>query len=301
MAANYFAPYRALLDALAPGQTVDLDQLLKAEGLPAVSIATRKKYLRELVQEMPEYLEKIVGFYPSVDTVIDLVELRFGKVVEQQLDASNQRCREIVEKVARPIVHRFVGTSLANHISGTTVSLSLDELMEFLLEEFVEFQRGAGNGLVSIAGSMNEALLMRAMTNAGLRRGMDFDKTGSNSEADILVRSRVGTKDSLGVEVKSYHARERLLRGLRDINGLKVGVGYFKDPSEFNPARSVTLLQADPAAIYMPDATLQQLEPKARQITTNSKIAFQSRLYRPLERFVSDMAHYVRAGNLPKD
>lgn len=296
----YHSIFKAILSALPAGKAIDLAPLLATSELPKVSLATRKKHLKALVRAEPELLERIVGFYPSVDTVIDLVEIRHGKVLEVNLDQSNEHCRSIVEKIGRPIILGFVQATLAEHISGTKVALTLDELMDFLLDEFTDFARGAGNGLVSIAGSMNEQLLMRAMANAGLKANEDFRKTGTNSEADFVVHSHIGNKDNLGVEVKSYHARERLLRGLRDVTGLKVGVGYFKDASEFNKTRTVTLLQTDPAAIYIPTATLKNVDPAAQSIPTNSKIAFQSRLYRPIERFVSDMAHFCKKGELPK-
>lgn len=296
---DYGSAFRDAINSLAAGQTIDLDELLAIPGLPAVGLSTKRNHLRRLVQAEPQLLERIVGFYPSVATVIDLVEQRHGLVTEARINEANEQCKEIVGTIARPIVHRFVRTALDQHINGANVALTLDELMQFLLEEFVEFQRGAGNGLVSIAGGMNEALLMRAMSNAGLVRGTDFKKTGTNSEGDFVVHSRVGTRENLGVEVKSYHARERLLRGLRDITGLKVGAGYFRSPAEFNAARTMTLLQADPAAIYMPRVTLEEVDGAARAMTTNNRIAFQRRLYRPLEQFVTDMSHYTNTGQLP--
>jgi len=183
MAFDYQSAYRNALNALPAGEAIDLDALLAIPGLPDVSAATKRKQLRTLVQAEPRLLERIGGFYPSVGTVIDLVEHRFGPVTEARLHEANNQCREIVERIARPIVYRFVSNALSSHIDGTNVSLSLEELMRFLLEEFVDFQRGAGNGLVSIAGGMNEALLMRAITNAGLVLGTDFAKTGTNSEA----------------------------------------------------------------------------------------------------------------------
>ena len=296
----YHPVYLRVLESLPVGGTIPLASLLAAAGLPSVTDHTKRGHLKTLIRDRPDLLERIVGLYPQADTVIDLIEKRHGPVTEATLDQANKHCREVVEKIALPTLHEFVRTTLTEHISGTVVSLSMDELMEFLLDEFAKFSKGAGNGLVSIAGTLNERLLMRAMKNAGLTEGEDFKKTGTNSEADLVVHSHTGTRANLGVEVKSYHARERLLRGLRDIAGSKVGVGYFKDPSEFNADRIVTLLQADPAAIYMPGSTLAQVDPVAAARTTNNRIALDSKVYRPIERFVTDMLHFVKTGELPK-
>src|SRR5688572_10884160 len=124
MAIDYYSIFRGALDALPAGATIDLDALLATSGFPKVSDQTKKKYLRNLVKAEPGYLERIVGFYPAVDTVIDLVETRHGKVTEGRLDEANNQCRGIVEKIARPIVHRFVGAALAKHITGASVALT---------------------------------------------------------------------------------------------------------------------------------------------------------------------------------
>jgi hypothetical protein len=295
----YYPTYVALLEGLTTGSTIPVTALIASEGLPNVTDGTKRDHLKTLIKERPELLEKIVGLYPQADTIIDLVEKLDGSVIEATLDQANRHCAKIVDKIALPILHEFVRSNLSKHISGTSISLTVDELMEFLLEGFAEFSKGAGNGLVSIAGTLNERLLMRAMKNGGMVEGADFKKTGTNSEADIVVHSHAGTKINLGVEVKSYHARERLLRGLQDIDGPKVGVGYFKDPSEFNAARTMTLLQADPAAIFMPASTLSKVDATATSRKTNNKISYDSRLYRPLEQFVTDMKHFVQTGQLP--
>lgn len=299
MANQYYDCFERVLSSLSAGQTVALGDLLSCDGLPKVGDGTKRKYLKQLISAKPMFLEKIVGFYPSPETIIDLVESRHGKVIEANIDSSNQACRLIVQGIAKPIVHGFVRDTLAEHIEGSRIGLELDQLLSFLLEEFSEFSRGAGNGLVSIAGSINELLLIRAMKNGGMTDKSDFTRTGTESEADIVVHSRTGSRMNLGVEVKSYHARERLLRGLQDVTGKKVGAGFFKDPKEFNAKRTKTLLQAGPAAIYMPQATLSRVESSAVELTTNETIAFRSRLYRPLERFVSDMQHFNNYEVLP--
>lgn len=296
---KYHKLFEELITALPEGQRISIGDLFSSPSIPTVSDNTKKKHLKSLISLKPELLEKLIGFYPSPETIIDLVETRYCKVTESNIDSSNQYCREIVQAIARPIVDDFVKESLADHIHGNQISIELSQFLLFIFDDFIEFSRGAGNGLVSIAGSINELLLIRAMKNSGMVEQTDFTRTGTESEADIVIHSRIGSRMNLGVEVKSYHARERLLRGLQDITGNKVGAGFFKDPKEFNAKRTKTLLQAGPAAIYMPRATLKKLDPDAILLTTNETIAFRSLLYRPLERFVTDMKHFNANEALP--
>ena len=300
-AVAYFAEFGSILDDLAPNGKISFDALMDSPSLPAVAVSTKKKHLRDFIQQKPEYLEKITGLFPKADTIIDLVEKKAGRITEDSLDQANLLCRDIVVSIAQPILEDFIRRSLDQYLDAETqqVNVPIAALTQFLLEEYSEFSRGAGNGLVSIAGKINELLLARAMLNAGLMLGRDFKMTGTDSDGDIVIHAHAGTQENLGVEVKSYHARERLLRGLQDVRSPKIGVGFFKNAAEFNPQRTVTLLQAQPAAIYMPAATLSLLDPKSAQQKTNDKVAFDSKLYRPLERYVSDVSSYVKTGILP--
>ena len=296
----YHHVFRAALATLPQGDFLWLDALLALPELPAVAIATKRSHLKKLIELDPQLLEKVRGLYPKADTIIDIVERTTGRVIETTLDASNRAAAAIVQNIAGPVVNQFVDTALRAYIIGDRITLTKSELMDFLLTEYSEFSKGAGNGLVSIAGTLNERILMRAMSNQGMIEGDNFQRTGTNSEADLIVHTRTGTRSSLGVELKSYHARERLLRGLQDIVGLKVGFGFFKDPSEFNAGRTQTLLQTHAAAIYMPNATLVRVATDSLAMTSNENIAFQSRFYRPIEQFVTDMLHYVGHGELPR-
>ena len=91
-----------------------------------------------------------------------------------------------------------------------------------------------------------------------------------------------------------------MLRGLQDIVGHKVGFGFFVDASEFNSHRTQTLLQSETAAIYMPQSTLNDVEIEAQAMRTTQTIAFNSRFYRPIEQFVSDMKYFCTNDELPK-
>lgn len=292
---------KIFLDA-RPNRKMTLQEVLGDPRLPSVSLGTKKAHLRSYIEQNPSDLKHVTGLIPKPETVIALVESEIGSIVEKNLDAANLRCSEVVNSIARPIVDDFVreGLSQCFDPSKDEFKVPAPVLIQFLLEDFTGHLKAAGNGLVSIAGSLNEKLLHRAMINTGMQLNRDFSVTGTDSDGDIVIHTSAGSRAPLGVEVKSYHARERLLRGLKDVKEPKVGVGYFKDPSEFNHGRTITLLQAKPAAIYMPLRTLSNVEAAARAATTNEKIAYGSALYRPLERFVTDMQHYAATGELPR-
>ena len=145
-------------------------------------------------------------------------------------------------------------------------------------------------------GRLNEEIILRALKNSALQ-GDDYKRTGTKSDGDIIVFERVGKKKPLYVEVKSYHARERLLRGLQDIqHPEKVGAGFFRDAKEFNAKRTETLIGSGAWAIYIPDDTFLLITDQAKKMTT----ARQDRFYRPLSKFVSDMETYVSSGAISK-
>jgi hypothetical protein len=299
--ANYNAIFADILSGLPDGEVIDASVLLSDARLPdAVSVKTKKEKLKSFLDENPSWIRRITGIVPKPETIIALVESEIGPINEGLLAEANVRCSSVVGSAVRPMLARFVREELAEYYSSPgTISLSEECLLQFL-DEFSNYIKAAGNGLVSVAGSINEKLLHRAMENAGMVKGEHFSITGTDSEADIQVYTRQGTRESLGVEVKSYAARERLLRGLRDVREPKVGVGFFRNPAEFGLSRTITYLQARPAAIYMPRATLELVESGARSQRVNEKVAFGSFLYRPLEQFVSDMKAYYYNGILPE-
>lgn len=174
-----------------------------------------------------------------------------------------------------------------------------ETLIIALLDEetgIADHLKAMSNGLVSLAGGVNEAILRLGLENEGLTFNEDFIKTGKNSVADLVIYGPE-RRQSMFVEVKSFKARERLLRGLQDIPYPdKIGVGFFMDPSEFNDDRTVTLLAAGPLAIYMPDATLEAVPAEAkRRVTRQGNV-----LYRGLSTFFRDMTTYNATGHLPE-
>ena len=297
---KYFNAIEDILNEVKAFETIWLEKLLDNYRLPKVKLNTRKKYLRDYIEENPNQLEKISGFYPSAVTIVNLVELKIKeKIRENNLNSSNKVARDIVNAIAKPILENYLVTSLDKNITNGNVNITIPKLMDFLQLEFTEFLSSSGNGLQSIAGALNEHLLQKAMLNAGMDESQ-FQKTGKDSNADFKIYSKVKQRKQLGVEVKSYHARERLLRGLQDIVGHKVGFGFFIDAGEFNSHRTQTLLQSETAAIYMPQSTLDDVELEAKNMRTTQTIAFESKFYRPIERFVSDMKHFCSNDELPK-
>lgn len=296
---SYPDAFSAIFSKASVHHPIWVDAVFADSSLPNVADETKKKHLRTYIESNPPELEKLLGFYPSATTIISLVEIKLGtKIVETNLYESNKIARDIVKNITEPILERFISSGLAHNISNNQLSIGLSPLIDFLASDFSEFLAAQGNGLVSIAGTVNEFLLSSAMTNGGMTN-TDFQKTGKNSDADFMIYSSAASRYQIGIEVKSYHARERLLRGLQDIDGHKIGFGYFINPQEFNAHRTRTLLQTEAMAIYMPAETLANVEPSAKALTTNSRIAFGSKFYRPFEQFVTDMKYFCVNGTLP--
>lgn len=290
---NYWQHFFEILENLESNILVeDL-----AEKFDATKATVTKK-LKEYLRYYPDHIPKVIGFYPSYEAIIDLAEKRIGALNKTNIFEINMACKSIVDSITWPKHEHFIKSSLQelNALTDNTVTIDFNELAQFMYDDYSDFLVGSGNGLVSIAGRMNEEILLRALETVGLVRDKDFKRTGTNSVADIQF---YGAKHiTLYCEVKSYKARERFLRGLRDIPYAdKIGVGFFLDPKEFNPTRTKTLLAAQPKAIYLPDETYNLLPAASKE----SKTVEQHYLYRQLSRFVDDMAYFVKTGTLPSN
>ena len=124
--------------------------------------------------------------------------------------------------------------------------------------------------------------------------GKDFSRTGNKGKGDIWIINPNGTP--LVVEAKSYAARERFVRALHDIKASeKVGVGFFREPKEFNQSSSKVYISAKAWAIYLPDDILKSLDPKSLKLLAIT----QDLLYRPLSNFFGDAVFYNKNGKLP--
>ncbi|PVE08376.1 hypothetical protein [Limnohabitans sp. Rim28] len=297
---KYFEAFDKIFESLVDGQFLWVEDVLNDVRTPHVSGSTKRNKLKEYINTKPSTIEKVRGIYPSASTLVALVEQKINtQVTEANLELSNKVASDIVGSISEPLFKKFLADNLGEHYKGDRVDIPTTKLVEFLMNELSDFYAKSGNALVSIAGTLNEQLLEQAMINQGMT-DLEYKRTGKNSEGDFVIYSSVGNRTQIGVEVKSYHARERLLRGLQDITTEnKVGFGYFIDPSEFNKHRTVTLLQSNAAAIYMPRSTLEKVEAEAQNMTSNKQVSFQHRFYRPIEVFVSDMKHFCRSGRLP--
>jgi hypothetical protein len=290
---DYFSRIAAFL--AARDGTVEVEEIL---ALFDVGSSTVKKYLKQYLDSHPADIPRVVGFYPAAETVISLAEQEIGPVNGGNLSSINLRCKQTIDAITKPKHRKFLDAFLNEYLAPDgTVIVSKDALVDFIYDEYIDFVHESDNGIVSIAGSMNEKILVRGFENAGLRIGNDFRKTGSNSEGDLQIEYRgANVTKILYCEVKSYAARERLLRGIQDIpHPEKIAVGFFIDADEFNPARTQTLLAAGPLAIYMPDTTFTKLDHRSVAQTTLR----QDRLYRPLSMFINDMVHFKNHGTLP--
>ncbi|RQP98059.1 hypothetical protein [Burkholderia stagnalis] len=284
--------YDRIKDALdATEAQVHFESIL---GLFTFSAPTVKKHLRGFLARNQEYVDRIEGFLPDADVLIDRVEREIGQLTAASLWDGNLACKSLVDRVIRPMHARYLRQNVGAGTDGRP-QLTTEALIDFLYEDYTQFVRDTNNGVTSTAGRINERLVARALVNAGLAEDTHFITTGTNSDADLVVLQTAGNRRRLSVEIKSYNARERLLRGLRDAPEPKVAVGFFRNAGEFGPVRTLTLLGASPLAIYMPMDTYTDLDPASRTPRTLR----QDSLYRPLDEFVNDMRHFTVHGELP--
>jgi len=259
------------------------------------SAATSRTIFEKIVTAEPRLFSLTAEFLPQVECMMDLVQIELGgEISSHNLEEANSRCSTIVESVLKPRLARFLNDSLPHHINenGDYV-LSLADMLTFLMGDYQVFNKAQGAGLVSRAGGYNEGILKRALSNSGMVEGEQFQKTGQNSDGDLAIYCRkTKPNEALWVEIKSYGARERLLRGLHDCSVPKIGVGFFNTPSEFNPGRTVQLMATQALAIYMPKSTYLGLHPDSAAMTNPR----QSPFYRPLEEFVSDVQAFSHRG-----
>ncbi len=243
----------------------------------------------------PKLLAQVIGFLPEAKTLVDFAESSLGPINSATLMAANLKTKELVDNISKPELRRKFEEGLKPYIVGGELKITIDGLFNYIADEFLPYVNETGNGAVSVIGRLNEEIILRALRNSGLTEGADFQRTGKQSDGDIIVSRQSGTKKNLYVEVKSYHARERLLRGLTDIaHPEKVGVGFFRDPAEFNAQRTQTLINSQAWAIYIPEDTYLSIAPLAKSMTTSR----QDKFYRPLAMFVDDMVSYSKLGEL---
>ena len=294
---NYTAVIRDYLNTREG--LVDFEHI---QALFEVAPQTVRNKIKEAMAQEPSLRGRIAGVFPDTATILDEVERDIGLIQGSNLVTANLKSSALVEGWSKSFAEHFCKKALGSRLNRETgqVTLTFEELRTELLTPYEKYLVQSGNGLVSIAGTLNQSLFVRALRNSGLSdSGSDpqFRETGTKSEGDIQVyHNSSRSRKTLSVEAKSYAARERLLRGLADIPIPKVGVGFFNDASEFGRER-VTLMAttAQASALYMPDSTLNAVSPASRAVTVPAT----GRICRSLEReFVADMKAFVETGSI---
>lgn len=254
-----------------------------------VSSAAHKETLDRLFELYPYLLPHTEGYLPRASAMMAIVAYRMkGPITSASLSVANDICSQVVSEVLGPRLRRFIKETL--HPEGPFVPPNESQLIDFLTGPYAQYAKAEANSLVSRAGSLNEALVREAINAAGLP---DAIQTGTEGNADIqIIAKTLSPPQTLNVEVKSYGARERLVRGLHDCNAPKVGVGFFNKSSEFNADRTTQLLGTNASAIYLPERTFSDLDPKTRARQNSNGGQF----YRPLAQFGPDMKRFSEVG-----
>lgn len=247
-----------------------------------------KETLDSLFTKFPDLIRLTEGYLPKTEAVMAIVAHRLGTPISSEnLELANERCSQLVNEVSAPRLRKFIRETVNEN--GLFKPLNEAELIAFLVGPYAQYAKAASSGLVSRAGSLNEGLIRQALE----AEKVAALKTGTEGNADVqIVAPALSPPQTLNVEIKSYGARERLLRGLQDCNTPKIGVGFFNKASEFNGSRTSQLLGTNASAIYLPAPTYAALE----QTTKERQNAQGGIFYRPLSQFGSDMKAFVISG-----
>lgn len=252
---------------------------------------TQAEALDALIAYSPSIMGRLEHYLPKAATLKLLVEERLGgKITAARLAEANVVWSAIVSELVEPRLRRFLCHSLAFDQTGST-TITLDDLTDLLTGDYADFVKRQAAGFISFVGGYNELLVREALVNGGLAHLMV--QTGSRGAGDIVIRpSSPKITANLTIEVKSYAARERLLRGLQDCQPPKLAIGFFNNPAEFNPTRTTALLQTQALAIYMPEGTLAKLSPAVLDRPNTENGLF----YRPLNMVADDVASFASLG-----
>lgn len=247
-----------------------------------------KEALDALLCRYPSFIAHTLGYLPNAAATMAIVAERMGEPISSaNLTRANEVCSGLVDEVMGPLLAKFIDDELDVHPGQ---NIPKEALISFLLGPYAQFSKARSNSLMSRAGSLNEALVREALRFENLTGAV---QTGTEGNADIQIIAQALTPPAiLSIEVKSYGARERLVRGLRDCNPPKVGVGFFNRAVEFNADRTSQLLATNASAIYLPETTLANLTEAVRQRQNSHGGVF----YRPLSAFGPDMLNFTKAG-----
>ena len=113
MATDYSAIFRSLLDSKE--NPVTFEKLFDEIVLPQqVSRNTAKKYLRAFLRDHPDYIDKLLGFYPDVETIM---------IASLRDTLSNEIFMLNVLKAASP-TSAHTGINLAIQVASISIALS---------------------------------------------------------------------------------------------------------------------------------------------------------------------------------
>ncbi len=281
-----------------PLEKFSVDQLAEIAKL---SVNVTRKKLNQAFAKNPKIIYQLTNFVPRAESLLSVARSELGcEVTPNNFLILNKICKKWLDDITN-IVHRnFLKNTLEKNIKNKSVVIDLDELNNFLLNEYSEFMLGVNNSLVSLTGTSTENIIIIGLESSGLLLGNDFFRKGKGFDADLKIVSKVKKSrgdDALFVEVKSFYAKERFSVALSSIkSNCKVGVGFFVDHREFNPSSTKKYLEIGVMAIYMPDETYNQVDMVSKQMLASH----QSNLYRPISIFCSDMKSFNSTGLIPK-
>lgn len=267
-------------------------------GSSSVKGSTIENHLRDFLDAYKDRLGKISGVFPHSETILDLVEEELGEPIRSgNIVKSNEIAKRIVDDLEKPRHELFCTSRLQKYLTPLSEEFCIpgEVLFRFCYEDYQSFASESGNGIVSRAGTINELILVRALEAEGLELGenKDFTHKGKSREGDIVINSPK-TSHALRCEVKSYHARERLLRALEELKGeLNLGIGWFQNPQEFTRKRTTAYITANTHAIYLPARTLERL-PEGSKDRLNA--TGEQPFYRDIEELPGDAAYFSKTG-----
>lgn len=290
---NYYLPwYQELTHLQSAGQKEDVNVLVTNLGQGFIG---NKK--AETFFGVYPCLSEVIDYYvPSAPVLLALAERNLGvSVSANNMEQIRAEVERIVSLIRIRQHERKLRTVLASYISGNQITGSIKDIFPLLRDEYVPFTVGLSNSDIVIAGRIHELIPSKALESIGLTRGQDFDTPPKSlKQGDIRVHNQ-SQKAQLATEVKSLAARERFKRGLEEIKGLKVGLGFFNDPSEFTADGASSLINQGVLAVYMPAQTLQVLSSTLKSFLNSNQRPF----FRPLSQYSQDMYNFARVGTLP--
>lgn len=291
--AKYFIPlHRLLVQLQSQGRKTNTRQV--GNTLGTGFLGTKKA--EAFFSAYPCFAEVIEDYVPPAPILIALAERNLGVAVSA---SSMETVRAEVERIVgttRVRQHEVkLSNILAPHIVGNNVSGSVADIFRRIRQEYVPFTVGISNSDIAIAGRIHELIPAMALESVGLIPGQDFDTPPKRLRlGDIRVHNKA-QKAQLATEIKSLAARERFKRGLEEIRGPKVGLGFFNDPTEFTMVASSAMINQGVLAVYMPAATLQLLSSPLGQYVNSNQRPF----FRQLIQYPQDMHNFVTTGTLP--